>query len=56
MTLASVLTPAANGPIVSVAFCGWGGGRSNLGRDEEADRWDWFTRKKFGINPKSPLM
>ena len=56
MTLASVLTPAANGPIVSVAFCGWGGGRSNLGRDEEADRWAWFIRKKFGIQSEKPTL
>jgi hypothetical protein len=38
---------AANSPIVSVVFCGWGWGWSNLWRDEGADRWDWFwfTRK-----------
>ena len=54
MTLASVLTPAANGPIVSVAFCGWGGGRSNLGRDEEADRWSCFMRTEWELNTKSP--
>jgi len=57
VTLASVLTPAANGPIVSVAFCGWGGGRSNLGRDEEADRWAWFIRKIFRFfKRKNPLL
>jgi hypothetical protein len=56
VTLAFVLTPAANGPIVSVAFGGWGGGRSNLGRDEEADRWDWFTRTKLEFNTESPLV
>ena len=55
MTLASVLTPAANGPIVSFAFCGWGGGRSNLWRDEKADRWSSSIRKKFEFNRKSPL-
>jgi hypothetical protein len=33
---------------------GWGW--SILWRDEDADRWASFIRKKFGINPKSPLV
>jgi hypothetical protein len=56
VTLASVRMPAASGPIVSVAFCGWGGGRSNLWRHEEADRWEWFTRTKLEFNTESPLV
>src|ERR1700674_4200613 len=32
------------------------GGGQIAGTMRGADRWDWFTRKKFGINPKSPLM
>ncbi len=37
-TLASVRTLAANGPTVSVVVWKWGGGPSNLWRDEEEDR------------------
>jgi hypothetical protein len=48
-TLASARMLAANGPTVSVVFCGWGWGRSNLWRDEGADRWSCFTRKMFGF-------
>jgi hypothetical protein len=56
VTLAFVRTLAVNGPTESVVFCGWGRGWSNLWRDEGADRWSSFIRKKFGINPKSPLV
>src|ERR1700704_2223311 len=52
-TLASVRTLAANGPTVSVVFCEWGWGWSNLWGDEGADRWEWFTRKKLELNTKS---
>ncbi len=31
------------------------GGVSKLWRDTRADRWDWFIRKKFELNGKSPL-
>src|ERR1700730_15708027 len=56
VTLASVRTLAANDSTVSVVFCGWGRGGSNLWRDEGADWWCSFICKKIGINPKSPLV
>jgi hypothetical protein len=42
-----------HGPTESVVFCGWGRGWSNLWRDEGADRWDSFIRKKLELNTKS---
>jgi hypothetical protein len=45
VTPAFVRTLAVNGPTVSVVFCEWGWGWSNLWGDEGADRWAWFTRK-----------
>jgi len=56
VTLAFVRTLAANGPTESVVFCGWGRGWSNLWRDEGADRWAWFIRKKFGIKSEKPTL
>ena len=55
VTLASVRTLAASGPTVSVVFCGWGWGCSNLWRDEGADRWASFIGKKLELNTKSHL-
>jgi hypothetical protein len=50
VTLVFVRAPAASGPTVSVAFRRWGGGRPNLWRDEEADRWAWFIRNIFSFS------
>ena len=55
VTLAFVRTLAVNGPTVSVVFCEWGWGWSNLWGDEGADRV-WFIRKIFSFfKRKSPL-
>jgi hypothetical protein len=53
VTLASVRMPAASGPIVSVAFCGWGGGGQISGAMKRRTG-GLIHAHKMGIKYKKP--